>query len=165
MIYLSLDQALQTTGWAIFKDTKLLHHGKFTTPANKPIDERLGWIWGTLNDFKFKTTEDIDYVFFEGIQNQGNAETFKKLAYCQAAILLWCYWSGLKYTILPPSHWRSILKSNYDIKFGRSRTEQKKKAQELVKQIYNIDVNEDEADAICLGLAGIQEKEQNRSAF
>jgi len=104
-------------------------------------------------------------VFFEGIQKQSNAETFKKLAYCQATILLWCYWNELKYTILPPSHWRKTLKDKYGLGFGTSRAEQKKKAQELVKQVYGKDVSQDEADAICIGLAGIQEREQNRSAF
>jgi Asp/Glu/hydantoin racemase len=34
-----------------------------------------------------------------------------------------------------------------------------------VRQTYQKDVSEDEADSIALGTAGIQEKEQNRSAF
>jgi len=44
MNYLALDQALQTTGFALFKDDKLIKYGNFTTPANKPIDQRLGQI-------------------------------------------------------------------------------------------------------------------------
>ena len=42
---------------------------------------------------------------------------------------------------------------------------QEQKAQELVRQTYQVEVSEDEADAICLGTAALKEKEQNRSAF
>ena len=83
----------------------------------------------------------------------------------KATVLLWCYFNNIKYSCYAPSHWRSELKTKYGIAFGRSRVEQKQKARELVKQIYNIDVDEDTADAICIGTCGIQEKEKNRSAF
>jgi Holliday junction resolvasome RuvABC endonuclease subunit len=66
---------------------------------------------------------------------------------------------------LAPSHWRSIIKDKHGIKFGRSRAEQKQKAQDFVKEFFNKEVTEDEADAICLGLAGVLEDEKNRSAF
>ena len=69
------------------------------------------------------------------------------------------------HTVLAPSHWRSILKSQFGIGFGRSRAEQKKSARGFVKDHYNIDVSEDEADAICIGIAGIIEKNSKKSAF
>ena len=69
------------------------------------------------------------------------------------------------HTVLAPSHWRSILKSPFGIGFGRSRAEQKKSARGFVKDHYNIDVSEDEADAICIGIAGIIEKNSKKSAF
>jgi hypothetical protein len=34
-----------------------------------------------------------------------------------------------------------------------------------VRQQLNIEATEDECDAICIGLAGIQEKRKNESAF
>ena len=45
------------------------------------------------------------------------------------------------------------------------RAEQKKAAQQFVEQQYNIKVTQDEADAVCIGLAGIQENKRNKSAF
>ena len=72
----------------------------------------------------------------------------------------------MEHTVLAPSHWRSILKSHYGlVGFGRSRAEQKKSARGFVKDHYNIDVSEDEADAICIGIAGIIEKNSKKSAF
>lgn len=66
---------------------------------------------------------------------------------------------------MPPSHWRKVLKDKYKVSFGKARAEQKKAAQDLVRQQLNIEATEDECDAICIGLAGIQEKRRNESAF
>lgn len=49
--------------------------------------------------------------------------------------------------------------------FGKTRPEQKKAAQQLVKQQYDISVTQDEADAICIGMAGIKEYQKTKSAF
>lgn len=163
MIYLSLDQSLNTTGYALFDDKTLIAYGKFNIPATKSIEQRLNLFIKEI--MKLEEQYQFKDIFFEDIQYQNNAETYKKLAFVQAALIIWCYNTSHKFTILAPSHWRSILRSKYNISFGRARAEQKKKSKELIKEIYQIDVSEDEADAICLGTAGIQEKEQNRSAF
>lgn len=165
MIYCSLDQALQTTGWAIFNNDKLIDYGTFKTKASDPIELRLGQIWNELN--KLEEQYNFEYIFFEDIQQQkGNVDTFKRLSYVQASIILWCYWIGnIKYTILSPSHWRKIIGDKYNIKFGRNRVEQKKAAQNFIQTLYDLSVKEDEADAIALGIAGIIEYNQNRSAW
>lgn len=163
MITIGLDNALGTTGYSIFQEEELIAYDSFTIAAYKSIEVRLGEIWTKLNDL-YKEYE-FEYLFFEDIQKQQNAQTFKKLSMVQAAILLWCYFNNVKYSILAPSHWRSILKDIYKINFGRARAEQKKKAQELVESLYNIEVSEDIADAICIGRAGLIEYNQNRSAW
>ncbi len=163
MIYLALDQALQTTGWAIFDDNELINHGHFSIPANKSIEFRLNEVMVRLSMLE----EQLHFkdIFFEDIQSQQNKETYKKLAYVQAAIMIWCYNTDHKFTILAPSHWRKVLKDKFKVSFGKSRTEQKKAAQKLVRQQFNIDATEDECDAICIGLAGVHEKRKTTSAF
>lgn len=164
MKYLALDQALNTSGWALFENTKLLQYGTFKTKATDPIEKRLGSIWEELDNLIEQYS--FDYLFFEDIQRQQNVETFKKLAYTQAAILLWCYWKeNIKYSVLSPSHWRSLLKDKYKMNFGKSRAEQKNAAQQLVSEVCGVRATEDESDAICIGLAGIIEYNKNRSAF
>lgn len=164
MRYLALDQALNTSGWALFEDNNLIQYGIFKTKSTDPIEKRLGNIWTELNNLVDKY--DFEYLFFEDIQKQQNAETYKKLAYVQAAVILWCYWiESIQYNILSPSHWRSLLKDKYKTNFGKTRVEQKKAAQQLIEQLYNIKVTQDEADAICIGIAGLLEYNKNRSAF
>ena len=164
MKYLALDQALNTSGWALFEDNNLIQYGIFKTKSTDPIEKRLGDIWTELNNLVDKY--NFEYLFFEDIQKQQNAETYKKLAYVQAAVILWCYWvENIQYNILSPSHWRSLLKDKHKINFGKTRAEQKKAAQQLIEQLYNIKVTQDEADAICIGIAGLLEYNKNRSAF
>ena len=158
---LALDQASRTTGWAIYDNKTLIASGHFSIPANKIIQDRLKSFVIYLNDLIEKYHPEK--IYYEGIQYQSNIETYKKLAYIQAMII---YFSGsIPITELGPSHWRSVIKDKHGIKFGRSRAEQKQKAQEFAEQFFNKKVTEDEADAICLGYAGILEDEKTKSAF
>lgn len=164
MKILALDQSLNTTGWAIFDSDELLTYGTFTIPSFKPIEERLHSIWKNINELY--AIHEFDFLVFENIQQQhGNVETFKKLAYVQAALLLWCYNSDMKYKILGPSEWRKILSDKYKIKFGRARAEQKENCIKIIESIYKERCSEDEADAIALGTAAIIDMNKVKSAF
>ena len=166
MIVLALDQALKTSGFAIFNDKKLEAWGTFDIRPTLPIEQRLQMIFQHLDTLEEKY--HFTYVFFEDTQKQTNLETYKKLCYVQAAVLLWCYFKDKKYFILAPSHWRSILKDKYKINWGKARKDQKKAAQEWVKNNYDLGVegiSEDEADAVCIGAAGILENFTKESAW
>lgn len=159
---LALDQASRVTGWAIYDNKNLVTSGHFSIAANKTMGQRLDTFCFKLMDLINKY--NVEKVYYEGIQYQNNIETYKKLAMIQAMVIYACY-NEVECAELTPSHWRSIIKDKHGVKFGRSRTEQKQKAQEFVKEHFNIDATEDEADAICLGYAGILEDEKNKSAF
>lgn len=82
----------------------------------------------------------------------------------KAIILLLCFEEGKPHICLSPSSWRSILNTKFKFKFGRARAEQKKRAQEFVKEYFNTEATEDECDAICLGYAGILNLESKKGA-
>lgn len=164
MKILALDQSLNTTGWAVFENDKLLTYGTFTISATRPIEERLHNIWKQINELY--ATHEFEFLIFENIQQQhGNVETFKKLAYVQAALMLWCYNTDIKYKILAPSEWRKIITDNYGIKFGRARKEQKENCMSFIQEKHKIECSEDESDAIALGTAGIIQMNKKESAF
>ena len=164
MIFLALDQALQTTGYAIFEDNELIKWGTFSTTPPLPIEERLYTIQQELT--KLDQYYNIGHVFFEDTQKQANLDTYKRLCYVQSVIMVWCRnRGGIKYTILSPSHWRKLLKDKYKINWGRKREEQKQAALKWVRQEYEGKFTTDSADAICIGRAGLLELNQNRSAF
>lgn len=160
MIVLALDQSLRSTGWAIFKNNKLIKADIFTVSKTAPMDRRLMEIQKQLTELYHEY--EFEKLYFEDIQLQaGNALTYKHLAYAQATIILWCGNMNIKYEILAPSHWRKILGGN----FGRKRAEQKRHAIDLVQKWYGIEVSSDVADAICLGRAGIQESRKEVVGF
>ena len=163
MKYLALDQALKLTGYAYYENKELKSWGTLETNATYNLEVRLGTLWKHLNILHEKF--EFEHIFFEDVQKQVNQDTYKRLCYVQAAIMLWCYYNDMKYTILSPSHWRKVIKDKHGISFGRKREEQKAAARQFVQDYFSLSLGEDEADAVCLGLAGIEEYNYNRSAF
>lgn len=160
MKFLALDQALGTSGWAIFDDKKLIAADTFSVSKTAPMDRRLLEIYKNLTDLYHEY--EFEKIYFEDIQLQaGNALTYKHLAYAQAAIILWCGHMNMDWSISAPSHWRKVLGGG----FGRKRAEQKRYAIQLVQKWYNIEVPSDIADAICIGRAAIQESREKKVAF
>lgn len=157
---ISLDQSLSCTGWAVFDDKKLIAANTFSVSKTAPMDRRLLEIYKNLTDLYHEY--EFEKIYFEDIQLQeGNALTYKHLAYAQAAIILWCGHMDMDWSMSAPSHWRKVLGGG----FGRKRAEQKRYAIQLVQKWYNIEVPSDIADAICIGRAAIQESREKKVAF
>ena len=160
---LSIDQSSRVTGYAIFDNKNLVTFGHFSIPANKTMGQRLESFFNHLKDLLEKY--NIQTLYFEGIQYQNNAETFKKLAMIQGIVFYCSQVLKISSKELTPSHWRKILKEKNKISFGRARAEQKENAQKFVKEYFNKEATEDECDAICLGLAALYEEDSLKSAF
>lgn len=160
MKFLALDQALGTSGWAVFDNKTLIAADTFSVSKTAPMDRRLLEIYKNLTDLYHEY--EFEKIYFEDIQLQaGNALTYKHLAYAQAAIILWCGHMNMDWSISAPSHWRKVLGGG----FGRKRAEQKRYAIQLVQKWYNIEVSSDIADAICIGRAAIQESREKKVVF
>ena len=159
MVTLALDQALKTSGCAVFENGKLKEYFTFTIPAHKSMEERLALFFKELTSLHNKY--QFDELVLEDIQLQRNTVTFKHLAYVQSIVLLWCYYNQINYYIYSPSEWRKILGG----KFGRKRTEQKEHAIELVEKKYKVTVDSDSADAICIGCAHLRKKDEQTVGF
>lgn len=159
-VVLSLDQALKTTGYAVFENETLIECGKFTINANATMGERLASFKKEI--LGLKESYNVDTIIFEQIQLQnGNAKTFQHLAYVQAMLFYFCYQHNIKHEVYEASHWRKVLGGG----FGRKRAEQKQKAIDVVQQKYQIEVDSDIADAICIGCAYLKEKRNNQKGF
>lgn len=160
---LAIDQSSRMTGYAIFDNKNLVTFGHFSIPANKALGQRLESFYIHLKNLI--DVYNIEEVYFEGIQHQGNVETYKKLAMIQGMIYYCTQVLKIPCKELAPSHWRSIIKEKYKINFGRARAEQKATAKKFVKDHLQKEATEDECDAICLGLAALYEKDKQKSVF
>lgn len=148
---LALDQASNTTGFAVYKNQKLIAHGHKTFTGNTPIkriEKQRQWV----DELIQSVNGDIDIVI-EDIQLQNNVgnsvSTFKMLAQLQGALLTLFEEQNIDYYIAIPNQWRKTC----GIPVGPSikRPQQKAAAREFVKKKFGFDATEDEADACAIG--------------
>ena len=146
---LSLDTSTTSTGWAIFKDGKYQESGVIDDfKKMKNGHERLKLMTKELLDSIGQLEPDIiviekDVVF-------GNMKVIDMLMKIIGAVYGFCLFNGITYYEFAPSEWRKYVKLQA---FGRKRDEFKKASIKYIKDNLNMEVNDDEADAICIGLA------------
>lgn len=155
MKILALDLSTKSSGYALIEGRKLLEWGCFTASSSDPI-ARIKKISVQLAEFLDKNP-DLNAVVMEEVRPEGNItrnqHTQKMLMYLQAAVILLLheYNKNLQIEFYYPSQWRKINKIPQGA--GVKREVQKINDIQYVKDTFNIDVNDDEADAIGLGTA------------
>lgn len=156
MKILALDQASQTSGFAIIEDEHLLESGTFTFTGSLP--QRLVKIRKKVQELI--QLNNVNRVILEDIQlERGNVITYRALAEVIGVLQELLTELKIPHEFAPASSWRSRLRIK-----GTDRPTQKKNAQKFVKDTYNKDCSEDEADAICIGTYYFKEQKM-ASAF
>lgn len=125
-------------------DTQLIEYGTEDFSEYKDYTERISKIKQYLIKLIKKYKPEI--ISIENIQFQNNYDSYRKLAELKGVLENLLFEKKYLFFTIPPSVW----KSTCGIK-GRKREEQKKNAQLFVKKKFDIDVDEDIADAICQG--------------
>ena len=155
---LAFDQASITSGWSVFDDDEMVKFGHWTSDGSHSTDRIMKtkqWVASMIQMWK------PDLVIFEDIQletwdGQQQVVTFKKLAHLQGVLKNYCFENGHVYKIVPPATWRSYSKVK-----GRTKTDKKASAQMIVKDLYDINATQDEADAILIGRWAVNDRKQN----
>ena len=160
---LALDQASITSGWSVFDGEKLVSYGHWSSEGTHST-ERIGQTkyWAASMIAKWKPDmvilEDIQLQKYTGSPDGGDmVVTFKKLAHLQGVLKNYLFEIGIPYKVVSPSTWRS----HSNIK-GKQRTDRKKNAQLKVKSLYDINVDNDTADAILIGRWAANEQNQTQ---
>lgn len=79
------------------------------------------------------------------------------LARLQGIIMGFCDMLNIPYTVYLPSQWRKVL----GFKQGRvTRENLKQQAIDLIRDTYNLSVQTDEADALCIAMAYLKNMEE-----
>lgn len=154
---LSLDLSTKSSGWAIFNEEELVAHGCYTSSSTdmiKRIHIMIDGIQSLLDNYLDIDTIVVEEVRPEGGYGVGNQKTHKALMYLQAALEFLIhdnYNKRVEIEYIYPSSWRAAI----GIKTGRGikRTSLKEADIAFVKETFGITVNDDEADAICIGFA------------
>jgi Holliday junction resolvasome RuvABC endonuclease subunit len=143
---LNLDQSTKVTGYSIFVDNQLSDYGTLNSNPNEknPI-ERMKEQYDLIKQLIEKTNPN--YICIEQVQFQNNFNTFQQLSQLQGVIFAKLFEREIPFTIIEPSAWKSFCSIR-----GRKRVEQKANTIQMVKEKFNLEVSEDEADAIGIGL-------------
>lgn len=161
---LSLDLSTKSSGWAIFKEQELINYGCITSSSTdliKRIHIMINEIDRILQENEISKII-VEEVRPEGGYGVGNQKTHKALMYLQAALEFLIhdnYNKKVEIEYIFPSSWRA----KCGIKNGRGikRTSLKEADIAFVKENFNLDVNDDEADAICIGFANFKNDDNN----
>lgn len=156
MKILALDLSTKSSGWSVFEEGNLIDYGCISSASTdliKRIFIMSNGIEEVLNKYEIKKII-VEEVRPEGGGGVGNQKTHKALMWLQAKIAFLIYEKfnkKIEIEYIYPSSWRASI----GIKTGRGikRTSLKQADIDFVKEKYNLDVNDDIADAICIGYA------------
>lgn len=157
MTLLSLDLSTKRTGYAIFKDKKLLLHGYFSATSTDVIN-RIKKMTVEIKQLiqEYQPKKIIIEEVRPDDEKMGNLHTHKVLMWLQAAIEFMVHddFSGTAIEYIYPSEWRK----ECGIATGRGIKRESLKAADIafVAKTYQVTTDDDQADAICIGHAAIQ---------
>ncbi len=147
MRYLGIDASTKSTGIALFDDDKLISHQCITASSTDVIN-RIQKIIGSLDAFLLDNK--VDLIILEEVRpaSEGNIQTHRVLMWMQAAInfLIHDKFPNIKIDYVYPNEWRAWLGIHTGA--GVRREYLKIKDIEWVKKNFNLELNDDEADAI-----------------
>lgn len=181
-ITIAIDASTKSTGIAIFKDKELIEY-KNIKSSNKSVLKRIKYMTDAIEEIyvnhsnnsfmnnltKAITDGEYDSPTYQIVMEQvlpdnltkdenqwiRNQATFKALMYLQAAIVLMFDHYDLKVELVGASTWRKWCGIKQG---GVNRETLKFRDIEFVKQNYEINVNDDVADAICIGHGKLNHK-------
>ena len=158
MKILALDLSTKQSGYAVGDDKNLVKHGYIGAAARDP-QKRIIKMRDQIGQILKNQT--IQKIIMEEVRPQFNSHTNKILMWLQGAIVLKAYEINPKIQceFIGASEWRAALK----IKQGRGvkRDQLKPRDIQYVRNKYNLNVNDDEADAICIFDAYFIRQEDN----
>lgn len=148
MKILSLDTSSKQTGWAIFEDGKYIDSGCINLSNIKDSEERLREMVIRIKENFYR--QNFDFCVVETPVISRNPKTQRLLTILFGAVfaLNILFWN--KFVFMSPSEWRKLIDPG---KKPRKREELKIWSKEKVHEMFGIDVNDDIADAILIGVA------------
>ena len=145
---LGFDSSTKSTGYAIFDDGNFSEVHRVDKSNIKDSSQRLIEMVREI----FKVIEDYSptIVTWEVPVVIRNPQTQRDLSMLAGAIMGKCIEKNIFFYPFRPTEWRKLVKDNEE-KVPRKRDELKKWGITKVKELFNIDVeNDDESDAILL---------------
>ena len=150
MIIAGIDGATNKTGIAIFEDGKYITHTLIDLHVLKDANVRIPKMMTEICDYIDKY--NVDKIIMEESMLTTNIDTVKKLSNIAGAVMYYANCKGIEFQFDLPSAWRKRI----GLTQGRSvkREVLKEEAIAAVKQEYNMDLTDDESEALLIARSG-----------
>lgn len=149
---ITIDSSSNKSGIAFFTNGKYKECCLLDCSKQKNMNDRFfdmsKVLWNTLEKYK------PDVLYIEETVVLRNAQTQRFLTRLQGVVYAWCVNNDCEFNTIRPTSWRKLL----DFSQGKNikRNQLKEQSIKYVLDKYNLTVNDDVADAICIGDAVIK---------
>lgn len=150
MIVAGIDASTNKTGIAIFCDGEYVEHTLIDLHKIKDSSERIPKMMMTICDYL--NEHDIDRIIMEESVLTTNASTIKMLSNIAGAVIYYATSHNIEFEFALPTHWRKKIGLSQSNKIKREVL--KAEAILAVKQEYDMDLTDDEAEAILIARSG-----------
>lgn len=143
---ITIDGSTKKTGIACFRDGKYENHYLLDYSKDKNMENRFEEM--TKGIWKILDSYNPNIIYIEETYMANDPKTMRILTRLQGVVYAWCINHGCEFNTIRPTEWRKWLKFNQ----GKNvkRKELKEQSIHYIKENYNLDVIDDEADAICI---------------
>lgn len=156
---ITIDGSTQKSGIAYFCNGKYKAHHLLDYSKDKNIDSRFNkmsnGIWSLLDIYK------PNIIYMEETYTARNPQTTKVLTRLQGVVYAWCMTHECEFNTIRPTQWRKCL--NFSQGKNIKRDMLKEQSIQYVLDNFELTVNDDEADAICIADAAVKMFEDNKS--
>lgn len=140
-----LDISTKKTGVSFGEDEKILSYDLIDKSDITDVEDRINKM--ALALIEKLNVEKPEIVWIEDTWNARNIQTTKELTRIIGVVNGWCIMNNAEFNLIMPSRWRKLV----SIEQGKKkRQELKELSIKYVKDNFNIDVNDDVADSICI---------------
>ncbi len=146
MLVAGIDGSTKCTGISIMNDGKLEFYTLIDLHKEKDAMKRIQGMWTEI--VKVLDQYKLDAVYMEKSIDKKNIDTLQKLSYLAGGMMFYCVQKGIKFVNPFPVEWRAKIGIKQSNKIKRDML--KAEAIIAVKKEYDIDVNDDVAEAILI---------------
>lgn len=150
MKIIGIDASSNKTGISVFEDNKYITHTLIDLHKIKDADVRIPKMM--IEICKHIKMHMPDKIIMEKSILKSNISTVQMLSNLAGAVMLYAATKGIELEFVYPSEWRRKIGLSQSTKIKREVL--KEEAIRAVKQEYNIDVTDDEAEAILIARSG-----------
>lgn len=143
----SIDSSTNKTGAALYVGGKLKEYDLIDlSKSGLTIDPRIDEMGKRI--MKLLSYWQPTMVYIEEPKGHNNVELVRKLSTILGIVRGWCIQNGVYFEEIKPTVWRKYI--GFD-QGGKKRDELKAASIDYVRKTFGIEVNDDTADAICIG--------------